>query len=56
MLYLCITRHDSVVKSDLFNPIRSGGGVALKPPPSNFCPHTFIFGATLLCVGTFPKK
>ena len=36
----------------VFNPIRSGGGGALKvPPPPIFCPHAFNFGATLLCVG-----
>ena len=39
------------------NPIRSGGGGGFKsPPPLSFCPHAFNFGATLLCVGTFPKK
>ena len=23
---------------------------------SDFCPHAFNFGATLLCVGDFPQK
>ena len=26
---------------------------AAAPPPTNFCPHTFNFGATLLYVGDF---
>ena len=40
------------------NPIRSGGGGALKapPPPQFVCPHAFNFGATLLCVGDFSQK
>ena len=40
----------------VFNPIRSGGGGALKASPPIFCPHAFNFGATLLCVGVFSQK
>ena len=41
----------------MFNPIRSGGGGGFKsPPPSDFCPHAFNFGATILCVGDFSQK
>ena len=40
-----------------FNPMRSGGGGALKaPPPPIFCSHAFNFGAALLCVGDFSQK
>ena len=38
------------------NPIRSGGGGALKAPPPIFCSHAFNFGAALLCVGDFSQK
>ena len=37
----------------LYDP---GGGGALKAPPPIFCPHTFNFGATILCVGDFSQK
>ena len=40
-----------------FNPIRSGGGGALKAPPLPiFCSHAFNFGTALLCVGDFSQK
>ena len=39
-----------------FNPIRSGGGGALKAPPPIFCSHAFNFRAALLCVGNFSQK
>ena len=39
-----------------FNPIRSGGGEALNPPPPTFWPHAFNFEATILCVGDFSQK
>ena len=45
-----------ILSQYMFNPIRSGGGGALKAPPQYFCPHAFNFGATLLCVGDFSPK
>ena len=46
---------DVTHNSDI-NPIRSGGGGALKAPPPIFCSHAFNFGAALLCVGDFSQK
>ena len=40
----------------VFNPIRLGGEGLLNPPPPNFCPHVFHFGANLLCVRDFAQK
>ena len=52
------TFYNVCIYEAFFNPIRSGGGAAaLKaPPPSDFCPHEFYFGATLLCVRSFSQK
>ena len=40
----------------MFNPIRSGGGEALKAPPQFFCPHALILELHYCALGTFPKK
>ena len=37
----------------LYDP---GGALIAPPPPSDFCPHAFNFGATLLCVGNSSQK
>ena len=50
-----INRELDIVNTWL-NPIRSGGGGALKAPPPIFCSHAFNFGAALLCVGDFFQK
>ena len=43
-------------KLAFFNPIRSGGGGALKAPPPVFCPHPFNLELQYCALGTFPKK
>ena len=40
----------------LYDPGGGGGALEAPPPPPIFCPHTFNFGATLLCVGDFSQK
>ena len=55
--FLCLTWKLTLCDiKTLFNPIRSGGGGALKAPPPIFCSHAFNFGAALLCVGDFSQK
>ena len=41
---VCLTLYDT------------GGGGALKAPPTIFCSHAFNFVAALLCVGDFSQK
>ena len=46
----------SAVKQYCLTLYDPGGALKAPPPPPIFCPHAFNFGATLLCVGAFPKK
>ena len=51
-----LTMVDTLTLYDPGGALKVPGGGFKPPPPLIFCPHTFNFGATLLCVGDFSQK